>query len=165
MRRGRRGGPRPAAGAAAVALVLAAGACSSPGPSPTTPASSVPSASRGTPNARCLADGRFLIDAATAATAVLTTLNATERTGADLQTAISAAEAERAVVLTRTVHPPFVADRALLLTGLEDIIQGLSAEAAAPNRAQIRIAQHQTSKGSGEVSVSNANALVGRERC
>jgi hypothetical protein len=156
--------------AAIVAGALAAGvlltACTGGGPAPPTPGTSSPTpSSTGSPDPRCLHEAGFLVLQVTGVQAVLTTLNATDRTFSDLQTAFTAAQGFQDKVQATVVHHPLLGDRLTLIAGIQDIVEGLQAEAAAPNRVQARIAQHQTSKGSGEVNVARANLSEQRARC
>ena len=104
------------AGALTAALILAA--CTGEGlPTPTPDTPSPTSSPTGSPDLRCLHDAAFLILQAAGVQAVLTTLNATDRTSSDLQTAIAAAQAFQDRVRVTTVHHPFLADRLTLIAG------------------------------------------------
>ena len=158
---------RRLAGIVAAALIAAAvlAACTGDGepqPTPDAPTTASPTGSR---DPVCLREAGSLILRATSAQGVLTTLNATERTSADLQTAIAAEQGLLDEARAMVVHHPLLAERVTLIAGMQDIVEGLQAEAAAPTREQARIAQHQTSKGSGEVNVARANAMVQRAAC
>ena len=117
----------PAAVVVAVTVALAAGAvaCSgTPGPGPTTvtpPTTSSPSPPLTAEQARCLDEADFLKDVADRLSRIV--LSEPEGlSGSD--EAASDAQAELGPLRIRTVHPPFVADRAQLIRAAIDIIEG-----------------------------------------
>ncbi len=112
---------------AAVTVALSAGAvaCSgTPGPGPTTvtpPTTSSPSPSLTAEQARCLDEADFLKDVADRVSTIV--LSEPEGlSGSD--EAASDAQAELDRLRTRTVHPPFVGDRAQVIRAATDVIEG-----------------------------------------